>query len=70
MILWVAAVASFYLLAAPPYSLAAALALERDGSKFGFVRLDVECTGATLLVLLAVSLGLHALAQRPFQRAL
>lgn len=59
-----------FLLGEPPYSLAAALSLDRDGINLGSVRLDVECTGATLVVLGAISLGLHALAQRGFQRAL
>jgi len=59
-----------YLLTDPPWTLAAAFDLERSGVSLGHLRVDVDCTGSVFVILIAVSIGLQALAHSYFQRAL
>jgi len=65
--------ASDYLLAdepyAEPYSVAAIMSIEHSGISVGGFRLDLECTGSLLCLLVALSISLHALAQPCFRRA-
>ena len=64
------AMAAAQLLHQPSGALTAGLYLERDGERAGTFTVDCACAGSLLGTLLAISLGLHALAQPCFQRAL